>query len=32
MGLSTWENAPAGRVLKFDVIIAKNYLKDKEIK
>ena len=26
MGLSTWKNAPAGRVLKSDVIIAKKYL------
>jgi len=32
MGLSTWKNAPAGRVLKSDVIIAKNYLQEKEIK
>lgn len=32
MGLSTWNNAPDGRVLKSDVIIAKNYLQEKEIK
>jgi hypothetical protein len=32
MGLSTWNNAPEGRVLKSDVIIAKNYLQEKEIK
>lgn len=32
MGLSTWNNAPDGRVLKSDVIIAKNYLQENEIK
>lgn len=32
MGLSTWKNAPAGRVAKADVTIAKNYLAEKEIK
>ncbi len=32
MGLTTWKNAPDGRILKQDVIIAKNYLNDKEIK
>lgn len=32
MGLSTWKNAPAGRILPSDVIIAKNYLTEKEIK
>lgn len=32
MGLSTWKNAPEGRILKSDVVIAKNYLKEKEIK
>lgn len=32
MGLSTWKNAPGGRVLKTDVIIAKNYLPEKEIR
>ncbi len=26
MGLTTWKNAPDGRILKADVIIAKNYL------
>jgi hypothetical protein len=31
MGLTTWKNAPEGRVLKQDVIIAKNYLQEKEI-
>ena len=32
MGLTTWKNAPDGRVLKPDVSIAKNYLKEKEIR
>ncbi len=32
MGLSTWKNAPQGRVLSSDVIVAKNYLEEKEIK
>lgn len=32
MGLTTWKNAPDGRVLKQDVIVAKNYLLEKEIK
>ena len=32
MGLTSWKNAPDGRVLKQDVIIAKNYLQEKEIK
>ena len=32
MGLSTWKNSPNGRVLKSDVIVAKNYLQEKEIK
>jgi hypothetical protein len=31
MGLTTWKNAPDGRVLKSDVTIAKNYLPEKEI-
>ncbi|GIM62238.1 toxin Fic [Capnocytophaga canis] len=31
MGLSTWKNAPDGRILKQDVVIAKNYLQEKEI-
>lgn len=31
MGLTTWKNAPDGRVLKSDVTIAKNYLQEKEI-
>ena len=29
MGLTTWKNAPEGRILKSDVTIAKNYLSEK---
>ncbi|MDF1877017.1 virulence RhuM family protein [Sulfurimonas sp. SAG-AH-194-L11] len=32
MGLTSWKNAPDGRVLKSDTFIAKNYLKEDEIK
>ncbi|WP_455618630.1 virulence RhuM family protein [Eisenbergiella sp.] len=32
MGLTTWKNAPDGRVLKSDVVIAKNYLDEKQIR
>ena len=32
MGLTTWKNAPDGRVLKSDVSVAKNYLQEKEIR
>lgn len=32
MGLTTWKNAPDGRVLKSDVSIAKNFLQEKEIR
>ena len=31
MGLTTWENAPDGKIVKTDVIIAKNYLKEMEL-
>lgn len=31
MGMTTWKNAPDGRILKSDVSIAKNYLQEKEI-
>lgn len=31
MGLTTWKNAPNGRVLKSDVSVAKNYLDEKQI-
>lgn len=32
MGLTTWKNAPDGRILKSDVSIAKNYLDENQIK
>ncbi len=32
MGLTTWKNAPNGRVLKSDVSVAKNYLDEKQIR
>ena len=32
MGLATWKQAPKGRILKSDTLIAKNYLLEKEIK
>ncbi len=32
MGLTTWKNAPDGRILKTDASIAKNYLQENEIK
>lgn len=32
MGLTTWENAPNGKIIKADVNIAKNYLNDQEMK
>ena len=32
LGLTTWKNSPDGRILKSDVLIAKNYLEEKEIK
>lgn len=32
MGLTTWKNSPAGRILQSDVTIAKNYLEENEIK
>ncbi|MDL2260808.1 virulence RhuM family protein [Methanimicrococcus sp. OttesenSCG-928-J09] len=32
MGLTAWTNSPGGRILKSDVIVAKNYLNEKEIK
>ena len=31
MGLTTWENAPEGKIVKTDVTIAKNYLKQLEL-
>lgn len=32
MGLTTWKNAPQGKILKTDVSVAKNYLKEKELR
>lgn len=32
MGLQTWRNAPDGRILKSDVMVAKNYLDEKQIR
>ncbi|MBR9774549.1 MAG: virulence RhuM family protein [Cytophagales bacterium] len=32
MGLTTWKNAPQGKILKTDVSVAKNYLNEKEIR
>lgn len=32
MGLTTWKNAPDGRILKSDTAIAKNYLDEKQIR
>src|SRR5690606_6281352 len=31
MGLTTWKNAPKGKIQKTDVTVAKNYLSEKEI-
>lgn len=31
MGLTTWEKAPHGKIVKTDVVIAKNYLKENEL-
>ncbi|WP_373496694.1 virulence RhuM family protein [Aquiflexum sp.] len=32
MGLSTWKNAPQGKIRKTDVVVAKNYLNENELK
>ena len=32
MGLTTWKNAPQGKIIKPDVVVAKNYLTEKELK
>lgn len=32
MGLTTWKNAPQGKILKTDVSVAKNYLNEKELR
>lgn len=31
MGLTTWEGAPAGKIHRYDVVVAKNYLSDSEL-
>ena len=31
MGLTSWKDAPTGKIQKFDVVVAKNYLTDNEI-
>jgi len=31
MGLTTWQDAPAGKIQKFDVVVAKNYLTESEM-
>ncbi len=31
MGLTTWKDAPDGKILKRDVVVAKNYLNEKEL-
>ena len=31
MGLTTWQDAPQGKIQKFDVSVAKNYLTEKEM-
>lgn len=32
MGLTTWKNSPDGLIYKYDVVIAKNYLNEQELK
>lgn len=32
MGLTTWKNAPDGKIIKTDVVVAKNYLNENELK
>ena len=31
MGLTTWNDSPAGKIQKFDVVVAKNYLSEQEM-
>jgi len=31
MGLTTWKDAPGGKIQKFDVVVAKNYLSEHEM-
>lgn len=32
MGLTTWKDAPNGKILKRDIIVAKNYLREDELR
>ena len=32
MGLTNWKNSPDGPIYKYDVVVAKNYLNEKELK
>ena len=32
MGLTSWKNSPNGKIMKYEFSIAKNYLKESEIK
>jgi hypothetical protein len=32
MGLTTWKNSPKGKILKTDVVVAKNYLNEDELR
>ena len=32
MGLTNWKNSPNGKIMKYDISIAKNYLNEEEIK
>ena len=32
MGLNNWKNSPDGPIYKYDVVVAKNYLNEKELK
>lgn len=32
MGLTSWKNAPEGKIVKTDVVVAKNYLSSEELK
>jgi len=32
MGLTSWKNAPDGKIIRTDVVVAKNYLNEKELK
>ena len=32
LGLTNWKNSPNGKIMKYDISIAKNYLNEQEIK